>query len=147
MDCLEEEHVCLGLDSTPRHAPQEHGAHSGHTSHCRPKPEHLWKASALCRLQRQTALQVACQSGIPEAWGPRCRVVPQGRAKLEGCMPNPANPPPGWASPPTLCTHSTPCRALSSMPPLTQTPQDSSFPLEHEAPANALNPSAPIHDP
>ena len=139
--------MCLGLDSTPKHAPQEHRAPSGHASLCRPKSEHLWKASALCWLQRQTTLQVACQSGIPEAWGPRYWVVPQGRAKLEGCMPTLKTHPPGWASPPTFCTHSTPCRALSPMPPLIQTPQDSSFPLEHEAPANALNLSAPIHDP
>lgn len=138
-------------DSTPRRVPQEHRAHSGHPcSHCRLKPKHPWKASALCRLQRQTTLQVACQSasqgslrpGDPDVgWFPR-----EGQSR-EGACPALQTHPPGWASPPTLCTHSTPCRALSPMPPLIQTLQDSSFPLEREAPAKALNPSALIHDP
>lgn len=99
-------------DSTPRCVPQEHGAHSGHPcSHCRLKPKHLWKASALCWLQRQTTLQVACQSasqGSLRPGDPHVGWFPRERQSWKGACPALQTHPPGWASPPTLCTHSTP---------------------------------------
>lgn len=63
LDYLEEGHVCLGLDSktAPLDVPPKNcGAHSGQLrSHHRLKPEHLWEADALCRMQRRTTWQVA----------------------------------------------------------------------------------------